>query len=941
MRIAIVGSGISGLGAAFILHSAGHEVTVYEKESKLGGHTLTDNSAGVPVDLGFQVFNLTTYPHLVGMLEALRVDSEPSDMSFGLSVDGGALEWGSGRGTPGMLGTFRSIFAQRSNLCSASFWRMLLEVVRFGRYAPEVIDPKTASQWQGRTLGDYLSSKGYSEYFIHCYVEPMCAAIWSAPRGAMLDSPVQPLVRFWLNHHLLDIFTTRPTWRAVVGRSQAYVAAIQQRLGPKRFMLGQPVTSVTRQSNGGVSVESKAASGYTQVERYDHVLLACHTDTSLKVLGNSATAEEKSILEAIPYSSSDIYLHADEKLMPIRRDAWASWNVLQGAVGSANGSKEADPVCVSYWVNSLQRCPEDTKDIFVTLNPPSPPEASKTFLKLNLAHPQYGKESEEAQEKVSQQTGHGGVWLLGAWTSSGFHEDGLRSAVEVCKKLGVPLPWQPIATSPKMGSIMERLSFEAFKRMVQRAMVVGKLRVILPDGTEFEAQGSQQIGDEYHFGPPGANQTEATMRVLNWRFFLRLLRSQDIGLGEAYIDGDFEVRGEGTGVTDFMRILCRNAPHIHASQTPAVLGFIGSAAQSAFGVVHKLAHARRANTMEGSKNNISYHYDEGNDFFDLFLDRSLMYSCGVHRKQGTLSNAVDYSVSLEDSQDYKVDLVLQRAGVSKGKHILEIGCGWGYCALRAVQKYGCEWTGITLSMEQLREATRRVAEAGLSDKISFFYWDYRQAHELPTRPAAGFDAVVSIEMLEAVGHENLPDYFAALRRALKPGAPAAVQVITIPDERYEGYCNSSDFIREHIFPGGHLPSLGAMQEAAQSALGGAGTTLASCDNIGPDYAVTLRRWRERLEEKRDVAVQRGYVDKLVRKYIFYFSYCEAAFETRYLHDYVLRWETPGVTVAQPSAEKARARGIMPMIAVAASVACGTYALIQASRRGGFNVPKIV
>eukprot|EP00971_Amphidinium_carterae_P103183 2042595-Amphidinium_carterae.1 len=147
-------------------------------------------------------------------------------------------------------------------------------------------------------------------------------------------------------------------------------------------------------------------------------------------------------------------------------------------------------------------------------------------------------------------------------------------------------------------------------------------------------------------------------------------------------------------------------------------------------------------------------------------------------------------------------------------------------------------------------------------------------------------------MLEAVGHENLPSYFAALRRALKPGAPAAVQVITIPDERYQEYCNSSDFIREHIFPGGHLPSLGAMQEAAQS--GGAGTTLASCDNIGPDYAVTLRRWRERLEEKRDEAVKRGYVDKLVRKYIFYFAYCEAAFETRYLHDYVLRWETPGV-----------------------------------------------
>eukprot|EP00971_Amphidinium_carterae_P238454 4733763-Amphidinium_carterae.1 len=148
------------------------------------------------------------------MLEALGVDSEPSDMSFGLSVDGGALEWGSGRGTPGATGTLRSVFAQRSNMYSPRFWRMLMEVIRFGRYAPEVIAPKTGATWEGRTLGEYLKTKGYSQYFVHCYIEPMCAAIWSAPRGAMLDSPVQPLVRFWLNHHLLDVLTTRPTWRA-------------------------------------------------------------------------------------------------------------------------------------------------------------------------------------------------------------------------------------------------------------------------------------------------------------------------------------------------------------------------------------------------------------------------------------------------------------------------------------------------------------------------------------------------------------------------------------------------------------------------------------------------------------------------------------------------------------------------------------------------------
>ena len=442
--VAVVGSGISGLSTALALAMRGsRKVTVFEAEEACGGHTLTDTTSepGVPIDLGFQVFNLTTYPHIQGMFEMLGVDSEPSEMSFSLSVDGGALEWGS-----------NSLFAQKSNALSPRFLKMLIEVLRFGREAPKVLREK---QYSGMALGEYLEKHGYSESFKTDYLLPMCAAVWSVPSRQVLAFPVQMLIRFWVNHHLLDVMG-RPCWRVVKGRSKSYVDEILERLEAcgASVRLGAKVVGVER-CNGRLVVSynevRRGGTSETLMDTFDEVVLATHSDVSLEILSKSREFSEMTdLLSKIPYSYNDVYLHTDASLMPMRREAWASWNCVEerGGAGGApragssgsSGSGTEDgldaPVCVTYWANRLQDLSNATKDYFVTLNPVHPPQPSTVLRKMVLSHPIFGEASMEAQRHLSSLQGHHGVYLCGAWCGYGFHEDGIRSAVAVLEAMG-------------------------------------------------------------------------------------------------------------------------------------------------------------------------------------------------------------------------------------------------------------------------------------------------------------------------------------------------------------------------------------------------------------------------------------------------------------------------------------------------------------------------
>ncbi|KAK9821949.1 hypothetical protein WJX81_001503 [Elliptochloris bilobata] len=858
----------------WLLHRSGARVTLYEREARCGGHTLTDDSPGYPVDLGFQVFNLTTYPNFVGLLECLGVDSQPSNMSFALSVDGGALEWGSDG-----LG---ALFAQRANAASPAFLRMVWDVLRFGREAPKVLRPEAAATYGSMSLGAYLIRHGYSEAFKRSYLLPMCAAVWSVPNVQVLEFPVAMLVRFWVNHHLLDVLQ-RPVWRVVKGRSRTYVDHILAELPDVR--VNASVTKVTPAAAGRGPM--LAAADASSAEEYDAVVFATHTDTTLAALGSDAPEAVRAVLGALPYADNRVYLHTDVALMPRRRATWASWNCIQGSGAGA----DAAPVCVTYWLNRLQDLPAGAPDTFVTLNPPTPPATELTIRRLTLSHPVFGPGACEAQQALPSIQGMGGCYFAGAWAGYGFHEDGLKAGMAAAAALGAAIPWQPRATSPKLG-VLDQLYLATFDGFARRALRLGRLRLILPTGEE-RCYGEEGVAACDRAPKGGRPPLAATVRVLRADFFRQVVARHDTGLGEAYMAGNFEADDLG----GLMAVAVANARAIEARRGAlGVANWLGARLLAA-------AHRRRANTLDGSRRNIEEHYDAGNDMYRLFLDATMTYSSGLHQPGDTL----------EQAQLRKMDALLAKARVTADDHVLEIGCGWGSLALRAVQTTGCRWTGITVSKQQLEEATARVQRAGLSDRITLLFCDYREL-------LGTYDKVISCEMVEAVGHENLPTYFSAISRALRPGGLAVIQAISGSDERYEAYRTSSDFIRTHIFPGGHMPCLGAMADAAR----GTGLSIQGCDDIGPHYADTLRSWRAAWEQRREDVLRLGYSERFWRKYRFYFAYCEAAFDARYIHNFQITWAKSAAAELSPLPAAPRGGNAAPM-QIAASGKAGAAA----------------
>ena len=406
-----------------------------------------------------------------------------------------------------------------------------------------------------------------------------------------------------------------------------------------------------------------------------------------------------------------------------------------------------------------------------------------------------------------------------------------------------PNPRSPLTVRVAGPSWSRRLAMGGVLRLFGQVRQ-GSLEVVLPDRHVL------------HFGTPGS-EPRARVEVRNWDFFWRLATGGDTGLGEAYMAADWECAEPAA----FMQVLARNWEQVGSQRGRWLTR-----------TVSYLRHLRRANTLPGSRRNIREHYDLSNEFFRLFLDSSMMYSCAWF-EGGTDGDAADND-PLAAAQRAKIQRLLDKAQIGPDDHVLEVGCGWGAFAIEAVRRTGCQVTGITVSDEQLKLARERVAAAGLSERIRIELCDYRQMR-------GSYSRVVSIEMLEAVGHEYLGAYFAALDQVLAPGGRGVIQVITIPAERYAAYRRSSDFIRTHIFPGGHLPSLAALRQAAARA---SQLEIREVESIGTHYPPTLRLWRQRLLANAGAARDLGFDDILLRKWEFYFAYCEAGFAERLVDD---------------------------------------------------------
>jgi predicted NAD/FAD-binding protein len=415
MKIAVIGSGISGLSAAWLL-AGRHEVTLYEQDSRIGGHTHTVTvptpDGDRPVDTGWIVYNGINYPNLTALFTELDVRTRPTSMSFGVSLGGGAYEW---KGSDNLF----TVFAQLSNLARPAHYRLLTDILRLNRDCNRLL---RSDELPAGSLGDFLKTSGFSAELQARYLLPMAGLIWScSPRKAM-EYPAADFMRFFDAHSLFTA-TQQPTWRTVIGGSHQYVKQILKRYrGALRL---DARIAALRRVDDGVEVVSAAGS-----ERYDRVVCATHADQALRLLAD-ASFEERRVLGGIPYNASRVVLHTDETYLPRRRRAWASWNYIDDAAFQAcDLAREVHdrPISGSYWMNLLQGIPGPIQYV-VTLNPTRDIAPQKILFDTVYHHPHYGPNSVRTHRGLAAIQGAGGLWWAGAWTGYGFHEDGLVSGL--------------------------------------------------------------------------------------------------------------------------------------------------------------------------------------------------------------------------------------------------------------------------------------------------------------------------------------------------------------------------------------------------------------------------------------------------------------------------------------------------------------------------------
>ena len=405
MKIAVIGSGISGLSASYYF-SKKYKVDLFEQDDHFGGHSYTydikEENKIIAVDLGFIVFNEQTYPNLIRFFNELNVPFEKSNMSFSVSIKDTNVEYG-GSG-------FNAIFANKKNLLNFKFLKMINEIINFYKTAPSLINTETSNV----TLGDYLKSSKLSKYFIEYHIIPMVAAIWSMPFQKAKEMPLKLFLNFFTNHGLFKL-KNRPQWFTVSNRSRTYVEKVLEKISGEVFK-NYKVSKILRSEN---NVRILIGNEY---QDYDHVILASHADQSLELL-DDPSLEESETLKKFTYVSNEAYLHRDENLMPIRKSAWSSWNSIS----------KNENTCVTYWLNKLQNLNSE-KNYFLTLNPVEAIDKNKIIKKIHFTHPYFNKDNVALQKDLNKLQGKKRTWFCGSYFGYGFHEDGLKSSKELFKK---------------------------------------------------------------------------------------------------------------------------------------------------------------------------------------------------------------------------------------------------------------------------------------------------------------------------------------------------------------------------------------------------------------------------------------------------------------------------------------------------------------------------
>ncbi len=418
MKIAIIGTGISGNAAAWLLHKD-HEITVFEQNDYVGGHSNTVSGKEHPdVDTGFIVYNEWTYPNLIALFEHLGVETIKTDMSFAVSANHGTLEYSGDHP-----------FGQISNLFKPSHYKMLLDLLRFYKHAPAFLDNPDTEM----SLNAYLKANNYSQHFIDHHILPMAAAIWSTGKDDVGDFPAASFIRFFVNHGLFRL-KDRPQWWTVKGGSKRYVEKLTAGF-KDNIQVNTGVKTIRRFSDRVELTDS-----HDKQHTFDQVIIAAHSDQAAQMLADISEAES-AVLNAFPYAPNKAYLHTDERLMPVRKKIWSSWNYIT--------TPDEGQVCVSYWMNMLQPFIGNDQNLFVTLNPPFEPDEAKTLQVIEYSHPQFTMSALDGWSKIGTIQGVNRTWFCGAWCGYGFHEDGISAGLAVAEALsGLKRPWDVTDKSP-------------------------------------------------------------------------------------------------------------------------------------------------------------------------------------------------------------------------------------------------------------------------------------------------------------------------------------------------------------------------------------------------------------------------------------------------------------------------------------------------------------
>ncbi len=421
-KIAVIGSGIAGMASAWLLAKR-HQVTLIDKNNYIGGHTNTvlvseeGTNKILPVDTGFIVYNAPNYPNLVGLFEHLGVQSRTTNMTFAASIADSGLEYAGN--------DLNTLFAQRKNILSPRFLKLVYDILKFNRQAKALIEDKTSDS--ELTLGEFLALNNIGKTMQNDYLLPMAAAIWSCPPSQMASFPAISFAQFFDNHGLLNV-KDRPQWRTVIGGSQAYVTKLLDDFSGD-IIINNGVVNVERAAD---SVRLTLIDG--QQLEFDDVVIATHADEALAMLANPSTDEQR-YLSVFRYQENDTYLHTDQQLMPKLKSVWSCWNYL------ANKSDDLTPaVSVSYWMNALQHL-DTTSNYFVSLNPIIAPDPAKILKRIHYMHPVFDNQAMLAQKQLHCLQGKQNTWYAGSYFGYGFHEDALSAAVSVARAFGIDIPW--------------------------------------------------------------------------------------------------------------------------------------------------------------------------------------------------------------------------------------------------------------------------------------------------------------------------------------------------------------------------------------------------------------------------------------------------------------------------------------------------------------------